>query len=92
MRARESAESGNGNQLRPARRPRPANGGKPISGAAGPATTVADRLDYIADIALQLEAMSAEIGCRTLAALLELAHQEAIQQRQIARRLSSRRV
>jgi hypothetical protein len=92
MRARESAESGNGNQLRPARRARPANGSKPISGGPGPAPKVADRLDYIADIAVQLEAMSAEIGCRTLAALLELVHQEAILQRQIARRLPSRRV
>jgi hypothetical protein len=52
----------------------------------------ADRLGYIADMARQLEAMSAEIGCRCLAALLELAQEEALRQRRVARRPPSRRV
>ena len=91
MRFRESAESGNGTQLRPARRTRPAGGSGPRSG--GPrAAAAADRLGYIADMAGQLEAMSAEIGCRCLAALLELAQEEALRQRRVARRPSSRRV
>ena len=92
MRARESAESGNENQLRPARRARPANGSAPDSGGPEPASPVADTLDYIADMARQLEGLSAGIGCRTLAALLQLAHHEAILQRQAARKPSSRRV
>ena len=91
MRSRESAESGNGIQLRPARRTRPAGG--PGSRSGGPrAATAADRLDYIADMARQLEAMSADIGCRCLAALLELAQEEALRQRRVARRPPSRRV
>jgi len=91
MRARESAESGNGIQLRQARRTRPASGAAPASGGPGPASPVADRLDYIADMARQLEGLSAGVGCRTLAALLELAHHEAILQRQVSRKPSSRR-
>jgi hypothetical protein len=90
MRARESAESGNGIQLRQARKTRPVNGPEPVSGGPGSASTVADRLDYIADMAQQLEGLSAAIGCRTLAALLELARDEAILQRQAARRPSRR--
>jgi hypothetical protein len=91
MRARESAESGNGLQLRPARRPRSTGG--PGSRSGGPtAATAADRLGYIADMARQLEGMSAEIGCRCLAALLELAQEEALRQRRVARRPPSRRV
>jgi hypothetical protein len=91
MRFRESAESGNGTQLRPARRTRPAGGSG--SRPSGPrAATAADRLDYIADMARQLEAMSADIGCRCLAALLELAQEEALRQRRVARRPPSRRV
>ena len=43
-------------------------------------------------MAQQLERLSAGIECRTLAALLELAHHEAILQRQAARKPSSRRV
>jgi hypothetical protein len=92
MRARESAESGNGFQLRQARKSRPANASEPASGGPGPASTVSDRLDYIADMAQQLEGLSASIGCQTLAALLELAREEAILQRQAARKPSSRRV
>src|SRR6476619_7911835 len=52
----------------------------------------ADRLGYIADMARQLEAMSAEIGCRCLAALLELAQEEALRQRRVALRPPPRRV
>jgi hypothetical protein len=92
MRARESAESGNGFQLRQARKSRPVNGSAPDSGGPGPASPVADTLDYIADMARQLEGLSAGIGCRTLAALLELAHHDAMLQRQAARKPSSRRV
>lgn len=91
MRSRESAESGNGVQLRPVRRARSAGGSGPRSG--GPeAATAADRLGYIADMARQLEVMSGEIGCRCLAALLELAQEEALRQRRVARRPPSRRV
>jgi hypothetical protein len=43
-------------------------------------------------MARQLEGLSAGIGCRTLAALLDLAHHEATLQRQAARKPSSRRV
>jgi hypothetical protein len=43
-------------------------------------------------MARQLEGLSAGIGCPTLAALLELAHQEAMLQRQAARKPPSRRV
>jgi hypothetical protein len=91
MRARESAESGNGIQLRQARKSRPAKGPAPGSGGPGPASTAADRLDYIADMARQLERLSAGIGCHTLAALLELARDEAILQREAARGASSAR-
>ena len=91
MRSRESAESGNGISLRPARRTRSTGG--PGSRSDNPAAaTAADRLGYIADMARQLEAMSAEIGCRCLAALLELAQEEALRQRRVARRPPSRRV
>jgi hypothetical protein len=92
MRAREGAESGNGIQLRQARKTRPAKGPVPAAGGPGPASAVADRLDYIADMVRQLEGLSAGIGCPTLAALLELARHEAILQRQAARKPSSRRV
>jgi hypothetical protein len=40
----------------------------------------------------QLEVMSASMGCRTLAALLELARQEAMIQRQAGRKAPSGRV
>jgi hypothetical protein len=43
-------------------------------------------------MARQLEAMSAEIGCRCLAGLLELAREEALRQRRVARKPPSRRV
>jgi hypothetical protein len=92
MRTRESAESGNGIQLRQARKTRPAKGAAPAVGGPGPVSTAADRLDYIADMARQLEGLSAGISCHTLAALLELARDEAILQREAARKQSSRRV
>jgi hypothetical protein len=66
------------------------NGSEPASGGLGPASATADTLDYIADMAQQLEGLSADIGCQTLAALLELARDEAILQRQAARRTSRR--
>jgi hypothetical protein len=50
------------------------------------------RLGYIADMSRQLEVMSASMGCRTLAALLELARQEAMIQRQAGRKAPSGRV
>jgi len=90
MRARENAESGNGLQRRQARKSRPLHGSGPPSGGSRSPSTVPDTLDYIADMAQQLEALSAGIGCQTVAALLELARDEAILQRQAARRTSRR--
>ena len=92
MRARESAESGNGHGHRPARRTRTAAGLVPSPGGPAPATAKDGRLGYIADMARQLELMSANMGCRTLAALLELARHEALVQRQAGRKPASGRV
>jgi hypothetical protein len=41
----------------------------------------AERLDYIAEIAKELEVMAVQADCRTLAGLLDLAHQEARRRR-----------
>jgi hypothetical protein len=59
--------------------------------AAGSAQVTArdGRLGYIADMARQLEIMAANMSCRTLAALLELARQEALVQRQAGRKPAS---
>jgi hypothetical protein len=42
----------------------------------------AERLEYIAEIARELEAMADEVGCATLAGLLNLAYREAELRRQ----------
>jgi hypothetical protein len=43
----------------------------------------AERLEYIAEILGQLEAMAEQEGCATLAGLLGLAHREARLQRRV---------
>ena len=87
MRARESAESGNGARRRPRTRPRPRRRVGSAANADVQATAgTADRLDYIADMVRQLKAMAAAADCGTLAALLELAYHEAIRQRRSDRK------
>lgn len=53
----------------------PGKGASP--GPAGALTSRAERLDYIAEIARELEAMAGQVGCPTLSGLLGLAYQEA---------------
>jgi hypothetical protein len=89
MRARESAESGNGLGHRPVRRTRRTGGLAPSAGGPAQATPRDGRLGYIADMARQLEIMAANMSCRTLAAVLELARQEALVQRQAGRKPAS---
>ena len=40
-----------------------------------------DRLDYIADMVHELQALAAQADCQTLSGLLDLAYREAVQQR-----------
>jgi hypothetical protein len=89
MRARESAESGNGLGLRSTRRRRSGGGVVPTPADREQAAARAGRLGYIADMSQQLEMMSANMGCQTLAALLELARKEALVQRQAGRKPAS---
>ena len=43
----------------------------------GPAITGPDRLEYMADLIVQLKGMAEEHGCATLGGILEVAYQEA---------------
>jgi hypothetical protein len=57
-------------------------GGGGGAGAGSAASALrAERLDYIAEIARELQAMADQAGCPTLAGLLELACREARQRR-----------
>lgn len=53
---------------------------------AGPSFSSIDRLEYMADLVLELERMAEAAGCKTLAAILALALVEARQQCQLARK------
>lgn len=44
-----------------------------------------DVLDYLADLLAELKGMAAKAECRTLANLLELTHDEAVEQARVAR-------
>ena len=76
MRTRQSAETGNG----------AASGRKHGNRAARAASALAvsspgDRLDYIADMVHELQALAAQADCKTLSGLLDLAYWEAVQKR-----------
>jgi len=53
----------------------PGSAGK--AGQPGPPMLRAERLDYVAEIVRELKVMAVQVGCPTLAGLLDLAYQEA---------------
>ncbi|MEQ1717505.1 MAG: hypothetical protein ABL907_16270 [Hyphomicrobium sp.] len=44
------------------------------------ASSTRDRLEYVADLLLELQSIATQTGCETLAGLLNLSHAEALRQ------------
>ncbi len=55
-------------------------GKKPVQAQA--AASKAERLEYVADLLMELQGIATQAGCETLAGLISLSHAEALRKAQ----------